>query len=95
MNIKKKNKRTHLIERYEELEGLHMAAGLPFTKWSKEDQIEYNVLHEILFKGGRKFEKVIPAHGVQYSEAEIQAERDKYHPFCYTERTTNDDTTKR
>ncbi len=66
-------------ERIDELEKLNMINGLPFAKpfaqWSKQHQIEYNVLHEQVFRDGVKFDPVKDTDGVKYSELEIEEGR--------------------
>jgi hypothetical protein len=74
--LAEERKRISEIEQMNVEVGLHFAS--PFVNWSKQHQVEYNVLHEVVFRDGDKFPPVEDSHGVKYSEDEIEAERVRY-----------------
>ena len=68
--------------RYNHLIGLNKPNGMPFARpfpeWSKGQQIEFKVLHEILYLDGRTFSRVKLSDGLKYTEAEIEKARREF-----------------
>lgn len=77
----KKGYKNLMKARHEQLETLNSMGGMPFAKpfpeWSKDHQLEYNALHEILYRASAKFEPVTEKDGVKYTEEEMETQRNK------------------
>ena len=77
MNNKELEQRMTALEQLNRVRGLQFTG--PFSEWPKDHQVEYNVLHEIVFREGVKFPPVKGADGLKYSEAEIEKARSEFY----------------